>query len=116
MKPFDIVIALSGLKKVVNSSNEQFQLVEATLFDQDLCFARACNGSSGPQLVTINGLMSDGTQLYIAGDKHVKYVNIYPTTDVSGFVSGKVLHESEELAREVAGANMVAVVRVEFEA
>ena len=115
MKPFDLGFALTGVKKIVNISSEQFDVIKATLFDQEMLLARARNGSTGLQQISETGVMSDGTQLYVVSDKFVRYVNIYPASDGT-FISGKVFHDSVEAAREVAGANLLAVARVEFEA
>ena len=114
MKPYDITVAFSGEKKIVNNQNEQFSVAQVEMFGAAMLFARANNGSTGPVSMSVEGLLSNGTQLYIAGEKYIKYMNIYPALDGT-FISGKVLHESEAAAREVAGGTLVAVARVEFE-
>ena len=116
MKPFDLLMALSGVKKVVNENGERHQVAKITLFDQEMYFAQPCNGTSGPCAMSPEtGMLSNGSQLYIAGDKYVKYVNVYPTA-VGKFVTGHVLHDSEQVARDVASSQLITVVRVEFEA
>ena len=117
MKPFDLAVALDGSKRIVNENNERYQVEKVTLFGEEMYFARPCNGSGGPcSMNSVSGLLSSGYQMYVAGEKYVKYVNIYPSAESGRYVSGKVLHDSEAECREVAGANLVSVARIEFEA
>lgn len=115
MKPFDIQAVFAG-KRVVDLNNERYDVDKVTIFGATEYFARKCDGSTGPIRMTnvMAGILATDDKLYIGGDKHIGWVNVY--RDPTGVYNlGKKLHPDADTAKSLAGESAILQLKVEFE-